>query len=167
MRRRKAYARKRTATDVLETHLYQWAIDQLHMGCRLYSAQLLDEATLIANDLRVQHEVMIESGEREVGTRLKLPKLEGNAGSVWSSRLLDKKQLSWRMTNLQFKIDKATSDQRVKRFLERLLHIRWLHYYLHGEKQTLSFSNSDEKPMMMIQAAAKKSIANKGKRMKH
>ena len=36
-----------------------------------------------------------------------------------------------------------------------------------GEKQTLNFPNSDEKPMMMIQAASKKSIAQKGKRKRH
>ena len=99
VRRRKAITRKRTPTDVLEELLYQWMIDQLNFGARLYTAQVLEEANLIANDIRVQHESLIEAGERDAGTRVKLPELDGNAGSVWSSRLPDKNKCSWNMTN--------------------------------------------------------------------
>ena len=163
-RRREAPPEKLTAKTTLDHALYQWAIDQLHMGSRLNTQSMIGQATLIINDLRVQHQVDIENGEIDAGTQLRLPQLEGNAGRTWVSRFLHRKGLSWRMTNLQFKIDKATQDARIKVFLERVLHIRWLHYYLNGERQLLDFSNSDEKPMMMIQAASKKTIAIKGKR---
>ena len=86
--------RERTPIDVLEEHLYQWIIDQLHMGARLYTKTFLTEARLIANDLRVEHEESIARGEREVGTPLKLPAMWGNAGATFVSRLLDKKALS-------------------------------------------------------------------------
>ena len=164
VRRRKSGCRKKNATDVLGSALYQWAIDNLHMGIRFNSAELLRQANVIANDLRVQHEAMIESGEKEAGCQLRLPRLHGRAGDTWCSRFVFRKNLSYRMTNLEFKVSKSTQEARMKTFLERVLHIRWLHYYLHGEQQTLSFSNSDEKPMMMIAAATKKTRAKKGKR---
>ena len=155
---------QQTPKGILENALYQWALDTLACGCRLDMLALKAQAMIFSNDLLIQHQSSISEGILEAGAKLRLPQLEGNAGSSWLCRWMKRKVLSLRMTNLEFKIDSATKSRRIKVLLERVLHIRWLHYYLHNEKQTLRFSNSDEKPSQMISAAGRKTIARKGKR---
>ena len=113
VRRKLPARRKQIATNVLESALCKWAIDQLYMGSRLNASLLLAQASLIANDLRALHEVMIERGEQEVGSQLRLPLLEGRTGSTYASRFMFKAGLSCRMTHLQFKIDKRTQEARM------------------------------------------------------
>ena len=143
----------------IREELFAWFVDTLeNVKGRIHSHMLLQQAETIAADFAVWVQAEIDAGRMESGVVISIPKLT----RVWLARWRKQFRLTWRTVNLRYKISRSKLYRRIELFFENLFKVRWLHFYLNGERQILCFSNADQKPLWFTTSHQDKTIAMKG-----
>ena len=139
--------------------LFAWFVDTIeNVKGRISSHVILHEAETILADYEAYLQNEVEAGRLEAGIQMRIVKLNMH----WLFRWRKEFQITWRTVNLRYKISRVKLNRRVELFFINLFKIRWLHYFLNGERQILRFSNSDQKPMWFTTASMLKTLARIG-----
>ena len=133
-----------------ELHLmvFHWVVDTINnVKGRISSDVLKVYVQMFAQDLRQHYNNEVARGRMDVASIPRIPKLSTDASmKSWIYRFRKKHKLAWNAVNLHLKCSIPQAYARAGAFFFNLYVIRWLHYFLNGNRQILRFDDSDEKP---------------------
>ena len=158
--RRRGNPGKEDYAPELHQELFHWVVDTIqNVKGRINSDVLALQVTKLSQDLRRYYMNEVKAGRMDTYNMPKLPKLERQeALSSWIFRFRKKHHLAWNAVNLRLKCSRKKTLVRVRIFFRNLYIVRWLHFYLHGEREVLRFEDSDEKPLWYTSADQEKTL---------
>ena len=157
--------RRRKAPAVGE-ELWTWFVDTVdQVKGRLPSFLLLDQARLIADDLKRHHQEQIDNGIVPLGTKLCVPAIGGSWLRSWRHFY----GISWRCVNLRFKCPRQVLLRRLAIFWENVLRVRALHAALvvagfEPSGGRLVVEGFDQKPLWFTASSQEKTLYYRGSR---
>jgi len=148
-RRRHSSETSKFANPCIREELFAWFLDTLqNVKCRLSAFIILSQAHLIASVYLDGIQKAKEEGRLDESFQPVIPKFTNGWLYLWRREY----GLSWRTVNLRFKVSWSKLKELICIFHINTLKIRWLHYYLCGERQILIMINCDEKPLYFTSA---------------
>ena len=163
---KKAQLRRRGAPGLddyapeLHHQLFYWVVDTiLNVKGRISSDILSVHLTMFSQDLRRYYQNEVGKGHMDASAIPRMPKLEAEAAmKSWIYRFRKKHHLAWNAVNLRLKCSLPKTYARVEAFFYNLYGVRWLHYFLNGNRQILRFEDSDEKPLWYTTADQERTL---------
>ena len=125
--------------------LFEWVVYTHNNTKGRISPDLLKgQAMSIKADYERYWRIEVEKGHADPTLMPKLPQWDSeDAFNSWILWFRQQYFLSWNMVNLRMKCSMFQLKLRVKLFFTNLYRVRWLHYYMHGERQILRFVSWD------------------------
>ena len=128
------------------------------MKGRLDAKILMIQAEIIIRDILQFFNDLVAEGKADPADRPRVPKIT----FCWIYRWRLQYGITYRTVSLRVKCSWAKLYQRITLFWINVLRLRWLHYFLRGEQQSLRFLNCDEKPLWYNYTADQKTMALRG-----
>ena len=157
-RRRRRGGRRHLCPE-LRDELFAFFVDTIeNVKGRLDSVILMVQAEIIIRDILQFFNDLVAEGKADPADRPRVPKIT----FAWIHRWRLQYGITYRTVSLRVKCSWAKLYQRITLFWVNVLRLRWLHYFLRGEQQSLRFLNCDEKPLWYNYTADQKTMALKG-----
>ena len=144
----------------LAEELFAWFVDTLqNIKGRLVACMLIQQANLIASDLKAIHAEKVEAGISAPGKDLDLPTVD----YCWLRRWRRRFGITARLVNLRFKAPRQVLKTRLRVFWCNCLRVRFLQRMLEPGGE-LIFEGFDQKPLWFTASSQDKTFALKGAR---